>query len=97
MPITFIDLKAKKSDIINISSQYHAENIRVFGSVARGDASEKSDIDFLVSFLPQACLFDQIELIEKLSILLQTKVDVISERAIHPFLQQKILKEAVPL
>jgi predicted nucleotidyltransferase len=97
MLITFADLKAKKNAIIQTSLRHHAKNIRVFGSIARGEATENSDVDLLVSFLPQACLFDQLELIEELSTLLQTKVDVISERALHPFLQQKILKEALPL
>ena len=59
MAITLETIKAKKADIIKLSQRYHAENIRIFGSVARGEATDNSDVDFLVSFLPNASLFDQ--------------------------------------
>ena len=81
-------------DIINICQRYHAENIRIFGSVARGEATDKSDVDFLVSFLPNASLFDQAGLIEELSQLLKRNVDVVSERAVNPYLQETIKAEA---
>ena len=81
-------------DIINICQRYHAENIRIFGSVARGEATDKSDVDFLVSFLPNASLFDQAGLIEELSQLLKRNVDVVSERAVNPYLQEIIKAEA---
>ena len=94
MTITLKNIQEKKADIINISQRYHAENIRIFGSVARGEATDKSDVDFLVSFLPNASLFDQAGLIEELSQLLQRNVDVVSERAVSPYLQETIKAEA---
>jgi len=94
MSITLKNIQEKKADIINISQRYHAENIRIFGSVARGEATEKSDVDFLVSFLPDASLFDQAGLIEELSLLLKRNVDVVSDRAVSPYLQETIKAEA---
>ncbi len=97
MAITLENIKAKKANIISLCQRYHAENIRVFGSVARGESTDNSDIDFLVSFLPNASLFDQAGLIEDLSSLFESKVDVVSERAVNPRLQQIINSEALPL
>ena len=45
------NIQAKKADILKLSQRYHAENIRIFGSFARGEETENSDVDFLVSFL----------------------------------------------
>ena len=95
--ITINTLRNKKNKIDKILKQYHAENIRVFGSVARGDSTEKSDIDFLVKFLPNASLLDQVGIIHELTVLLDCPVDVVSERAINRYLLPKILNEAVPL
>jgi len=97
MTITLENIKEKKASITRLCQQYHAENIRVFGSVARGESTDNSDIDFLVSFLPNASLFDQAGLIEDLSTLFERKVDVVSERAVNPHLQQTIYREALPL
>ena len=97
MSITLKNIQEKKADIINISQRYHAENIRIFGSVARGEATDKSDVDFLVSFLPNASLFDQAGLIEELSKLLERNVDVVSERAVNPYLRETIKAEALSL
>ena len=97
MSITLKNIQEKKADIINISQRYHAENIRIFGSVACGEATDKSDVDFLVSFLPNASLFDQAGLIEELSQLLERNVDVISERAVSPYLRETIKAEALSL
>ena len=82
------NIQAKKADILKLSQRYHAENIRIFGSFARGEETENSDVDFLVSFLPNASLLDQAGLIEELSLLLQRKVDVVSEPAVSPYLHK---------
>jgi len=97
MGITLENIKAKQASIISLCQHYHAENIRVFGSVACGESTDDSDIDFLVSFLPNASLFDQAGLIEDLSSLFERKVDVVSERAVNPHLQQIINSEALSL
>ncbi len=90
-------VKSKKSEIQQILQHNCAENIRVFGSVARGEATKKSDIDFLVNFLPNASLFDQVRITDELSSLLDCPVDVVSERALSPYLLPLILNEAIAI
>ncbi|WP_298272080.1 nucleotidyltransferase family protein [Geobacter sp.] len=90
-------LRQNREEILAISSKYHADNVRLFGSVARGDERLESDIDFLVDFQPGSTLFDQISLIEALSSKLGRKVDVVSSRALNRHLAQKIQQEAVKL
>ncbi len=97
MILTYDNIKAQKNEIIRVAKNYHAENVRIFGSFVRNEMTEESDVDFLVKFSPQASLFDQAGLIEALSKLLQRKVDVVSERAVSPYLQKIINDEAVPL
>lgn len=97
MILTYDNIKAQKNEIIRVAKNYHAGNVRIFGSFVRNEMTEESDVDFLVKFSPQASLFDQAGLIEALSKLLQRKVDVVSERAVSPYLQKIINDEAVPL
>ena len=90
-------LQQQKSCILEIAHHYRAANVRVFGSVVRGEAHEDSDIDLLVDFLPGATLLDQVGLIDALSAALGRKVDIVSERALNKHLRQRVLQEAVPL
>lgn len=90
-------LRQNREEILAISSRYHAGNIRLFGSVARGDERLDSDVDFLVDFQPGSTLIDQIALIEALSNRLGRKVDVVSSRSLNRHLAQKIQEEAVTL
>ena len=87
----------QKKEILATASLYHATNVRLFGSVARGDDAEESDIDLLVDFLPGSTLFDQIGLIPELSRKLNRKVDIVSANALNKHLRQRILNEARPL
>ena len=91
------EIHRKKEAILNIAKQYQANNIRVFGSTARGEEKENSDIDFLVSFQPGASLFDQAGLMIELEKILGKNVDVVSDRALNQYIRDKILKEAVPI
>jgi predicted nucleotidyltransferase len=90
-------LRRDKAEIIAIANRYHAENIRLFGSVARGEDHVDSDIDFLVDFRPGSTLFDQAALIDALSTRFGRKVDVVSSRALNKHLVQKIHQEALNL
>lgn len=90
-------LKAKREEILKIASQHGAKNLRVFGSVARGEAGPESDIDLLVEFELEHSLFDRMALQEDLEQLLGRKVDVLTEPSIYWLLRRRILKEAVPL
>ena len=87
-------LQRQKADILSTANRYHATNVRLFGSVVRGEDIEESDIDLLVDFLPGATLLDQVGLVQELSRKLNRKVDVVSARALNKHLRQQILKEA---
>ncbi len=71
--------------------------MRVFGSVARGEANENSDVDLLVHFQQGASLFDLIHLIEDTSALIDSKVNIVSDGGLSPYLAKRILAEARPL
>jgi predicted nucleotidyltransferase len=90
-------LRAKRDEILQICAKYGARNVRVFGSVARGEADEQSDIDLLVEFEPNRSLLDHAGLWVELQELLGVKVDVVSERGLKPRIRQRVLQEAIPL
>jgi hypothetical protein len=90
-------LKRDKKAIIAILNKYHAANVRVFGSVARGDDHKDSDVDLLVDFQAGTTLFDQVALEHELSDMLGRKVDVVSARALNKHLRPSVLSEAVEL
>ena len=91
------ELKRKKEQIIKIAAMHGARNIRVFGSVARGEADEKSDIDFLVEMEPGRSLLDLGGLLMDLQEVLGRDVDVVTERGLNPRIRDHVLKEAVAL
>jgi len=78
-----------------IRQKYRAEIVGVFGSYARDEARQHSDVDILVRFLEGASLFDLVGLAEFLEENLGIKVDIVSERAIRSELQERILSEVV--
>lgn len=86
-----------KPDILALAELHKAENIRIFGSIARGEANAGSDIDFLVHFRKGASLFDLAGLGNDLSRLLEAEVDVIPDDAVHWYIRDQVLQEAVPL
>jgi predicted nucleotidyltransferase len=89
------DLHSKKQQITSLAEQYGARRIRVFGSVARGEEREDSDIDFLVDFPQGYDLFNQrLPLCEKLMELTGRKVDLIPEHELNRHLRDAVLKEA---
>jgi uncharacterized protein len=90
-------LKAYREEILGIAAKYGAYNVRVFGSVARGEARQDSDVDFLVELEPQRTLLDQIALIQSLEELLGRKVDVTEPETLHELIRDKVLQEAVVL
>ncbi len=90
-------LKSRREEIISIAAKHGARNVRVFGSVARGEDDDKSDIDLLVEFESGRSLLDHAGLWLELQDLLGCKVDVVSERGIKPRIRDRVLREAVPL
>ena len=90
-------LREKRDEILRICAKHGARNVRVFGSVVRGEAGEDSDVDLLVEFEPGRSLLDQAGLVLDLEELLGRKVDVVTERGLYWLLRRRILKEARPL
>jgi hypothetical protein len=90
-------LKEKREDILKIAAQHGARNVRVFGSVARGDARPDSDIDVLVDLDPGRSLFDLGGLLSDLQDLLGRNVDVVTEKGLRDRIRGRVLKEAMPL
>ena len=89
------ELHSKKNQIVSLAAQYGARSIRVFGSVARGEETEESDIDFLVDFPQGYDLFTQrLPLCEKLMELTGRKVDLVPEHELNRHLRDAVLKEA---
>lgn len=82
---------------MRIAAKHGAHNVRVFGSVARGEAGVGSDIDLVVTFESGRTLLDQASLVLELQAALECKVDVVSERGIKPRIRERVLQEAVPL
>lgn len=92
------ELRARKSAIAALCSQYGARRMRVFGSVARGEERPDSDVDFLVDFPRGYDLFAQrLPLIECLADLLKRRVEVVPEHELSPYIREQALKEAVEL
>lgn len=90
-------LQDKREEILQLATRHGARNLRVFGSVARGEAKPESDVDFLVELEPGRTLFDLGGLLMDLQDLLGRSVDVVTEKGLHWYIRDRVLKEAVPL
>jgi uncharacterized protein len=95
--VTLIDLHSKREEILRLAAGHGAHNVRVFGSVARGEAGPESDVDFLVDLEPGRSLLDLSRLTLALEDLLGRKVDVVPVSSVYWLLRRRILKEAQPL
>ncbi len=96
MPIEQL-LKAKRAGILEIAARHGARNVRVFGSAARGEADEASDVDFLVDMDAGRSLLDMGGLLMELREFLGRDVDVITERGLKTRIRDRVLREAVSL
>jgi predicted nucleotidyltransferase len=90
-------LAGKREEVLRIAAKYGARKVRVFGSVARGEADGQSDVDFLVEMEPGRSLLDLGGLQMELEALLGCSVDVVTERALKARVREHVLREAVPL
>lgn len=90
-------LQEKREAILRVAAKYGARNVRVFGSIARSEADEHSDMDLIVEFEPERSLLDHAGLWLELRELLGCKIDVVSERGIKARIRDRVLREAVPL
>jgi len=87
----------KREEILRISREHGASNIRIFGSIARGEERADSDVDFLVDLENDRSLLDLGGLLFELQELLGRKVDVVTEKGLHWYIKERVLKEAQPL
>jgi predicted nucleotidyltransferase len=90
-------LKRKRKQVLETAARYGAYDVRVFGSVARGEAGKASDIDLLVKLEPGRSLMDLGGLLYDLQKLLGVEVDVVTEKGLRPRIREQVLREAVPL
>ncbi len=90
-------LQTKREDILRTAAKYGAYNVRVFGSVARGEADEQSDIDLLVNMEKGRSLLDLAGLLIELEEMLGHDVDVVTEKGLRERIREHVLKEAVML
>lgn len=95
--ISGTEIRNKRNEIIKIAANHGARNLRVFGSLARGQATPESDLDLLINLEPGRTLLDLIAVKQDLEDLLGCPVDVVTENAVSPHIRDQILKEAVSL
>lgn len=90
-------LRKRREEILRIAARRGAYNVRIFGSVVRGETRLDSDVDFLVDMEPDRSLFDLGGLLMDLQGLLGRKVDVVTEKGLHWYIRDQVLAEAQPL
>lgn len=90
-------LKEKREEILRIAQKHGARNVRVFGSAARGEATEESDLDLLVEAGEQTSPWFPAGLVEELEGVLGRPVDVVTEDGLYWLIKRRILREARPL
>ena len=96
--VTLDTLRAeRREEILRLAEGRGAHSLRVFGSVARGEANEDSDLDLLVAREPGRSLLDHAGLVEDLQDLLGIKVHVGTEKSLHWYVRDRVLREATPL
>jgi len=88
---------AKREQVLQLAAKYGARRVRIFGSIARGEADDQSDVDFLVDLDPGRSLLDLGGLQYELERLLGRRVDVVTERGLKPRMRERALLEAVAL
>lgn len=87
----------KREEVLRLAERHGGRNVRVFGSVARGEADAESDIDFLVDWEPGRSLLDQVALVQDLQEALGVQVHIGTERSLHWYVRDRILREATAL
>ncbi|MBI1934705.1 nucleotidyltransferase family protein [Candidatus Peregrinibacteria bacterium] len=90
-------LKKNREKILTLADRRGAYNVRVFGSVVRGEENETSDVDFLMTFRKGATLFDRGGLVSDLRESLGCDIDVVSDKMVHPLVRDEVYRSAVAL
>jgi predicted nucleotidyltransferase len=87
----------RRDEILRLAARHGARSLRVFGSVARGEATQNSDLDLLVAWEQGRSLLDHAGLVQDLQELLGVKVHLGTEKSLHWYVRDRILQEATPL
>jgi hypothetical protein len=95
--VALSNILSRRDEILRIAARHGAHDVRVFGSVVRGDAGKDSDVDFLVRLDDDRSLIDHIALMQDLEDFFGCKIDVVTEEALHRLVRDHVLAEAVPL
>jgi predicted nucleotidyltransferase len=90
-------ITSKRDELLDVATRYGARNVRIFGSLARGEATAESDVDILVDLDPGRSLLDLGGLLMEFQAILDRPVDVVTERGLRERIRHRVLAEAVPL
>lgn len=90
-------IEEKRDDILNIAARHGACNVRIFGSVARGDDRTDSDVDLLVDVAATTSSWFPAGLVLDLEQILGRPVEIVTEKGLNPLIKERVLREAVPL
>jgi len=90
-------LREKREEVLKLAHQHGASRVRVFGSVAKDEDTEASDLDLLVEMESGRSLLDLVAIKQDLEELLGCRVHVVTEAAVSPYLRERVLQEAVHL
>jgi uncharacterized protein len=90
-------LQKYRKEILDLAIRHGARNVRVFGSLARGEGREGSDLNLLVTLGERRSLLDLVGLKQDLEDLVHRPADVVTEQALSPYLRERVLSEAIPL
>jgi uncharacterized protein len=93
VPLAYL-LQTYRDDILRLADQHGVRNVRVFGSVARGEATNTSDLDLLIDLEPNRSLLDRIGFMQDLEDLLGVRVHVVTEKGLHPLMRATVLDDA---
>jgi predicted nucleotidyltransferase len=93
VPIAYL-LQTHRDEILRLAEQHGAANVRIFGSVARGEATNASDLDLLIDLKPDRSLLDRIGFMQDLEDLLGVRVHVVTEKGLHPMMRETVLDDA---
>jgi uncharacterized protein len=97
MPTTLEKVRLQRDAILALARKYGIRQVRLFGSVVRGEDRPDSDVDVLVDFEPKRSLLDLVGFELALEELFGRRVDVISARGISPYIEEQVLREAITL
>jgi uncharacterized protein len=90
-------IERHREKILELAGRHGATQVRVFGSLARGEGTERSDLDLLVTLEEKRSLLDLVGLKQDIEELLHRSVDVVTEPALSPYIRDRVLAEATPL